>query len=100
MIHIFYERERHFLTARGHANYAPVGQDIVCAAVSALLYALIAALRDKEKRGACQVREVSLSKGCADIAAEGAVEDAFLLILGGLRQLEARYPDCVSVEEG
>ena len=28
------------LTVRGHADYAPKGQDIVCAAVSALLLAL------------------------------------------------------------
>jgi uncharacterized protein YsxB (DUF464 family) len=99
MIHIFYERDRHFLTARGHANYAPVGQDIVCAAVSALLYALIIALREQEENGTCRVREIAFSKGWADIAAEGAVDDAFALILGGLQQLQLRYPNCVSVEE-
>ena len=28
------------LTAQGHAGYAPAGQDIVCAAVSSVLYTL------------------------------------------------------------
>ena len=35
------------LTVTGHADYAPHGQDIVCAAVSALVYALMAALEYK-----------------------------------------------------
>ena len=34
------------VTASGHAGYAPKGQDIVCSAVSILLYTLIAALGD------------------------------------------------------
>ena len=29
------------ITIRGHANYAPIGQDIVCAAVSVLVQTLI-----------------------------------------------------------
>jgi hypothetical protein len=32
--------------AEGHAGYAPVGQDIVCAGVSALLYGFVAYLRE------------------------------------------------------
>ena len=32
------------MTLRGHADYAPRGEDIVCAAASALVFALIGAL--------------------------------------------------------
>lgn len=35
------------VTASGHAGYAPKGQDIVCSAVSILLYTLVAALGDE-----------------------------------------------------
>ncbi|MBS4900431.1 MAG: ribosomal-processing cysteine protease Prp [Clostridiales bacterium] len=34
------------ITIRGHAGYAPQGQDIVCAAVSALAYNLIASIKE------------------------------------------------------
>ena len=35
------------VTLRGHADYAPRGEDIVCAAASALVFALIGALEEK-----------------------------------------------------
>lgn len=35
------------VTLRGHAGYAPPGEDIVCAAASALVFALIGALEEK-----------------------------------------------------
>ncbi|MDD3503886.1 MAG: ribosomal-processing cysteine protease Prp [Eubacteriales bacterium] len=34
------------ITVSGHANYAPRGQDIVCAAVSTLAIALINSIKD------------------------------------------------------
>ena len=34
------------ITVSGHAGHAPVGQDIVCAAVSALMYALAGYLEE------------------------------------------------------
>lgn len=38
------------VTLRGHAGYAPPGEDIVCAAASALVFALIGRWR---KRACC-----------------------------------------------
>ena len=35
------------LTVRGHAGYGEYGKDIVCAAASALVYALAGRLREK-----------------------------------------------------
>ena len=40
------------VTLRGHAGYAPPGEDIVCAAASALVFALIGVLEEKGLRGA------------------------------------------------
>ena len=59
------------VTVCGHAGHAPAGQDIVCAAVSALVYALAGSLED-----------------C------GA---AFTLVRCGLAQLARQYPACVQV---
>ena len=99
MISIVYEERRHSLTARGHANHGAAGQDIVCAAASALICALIGGLQEQEAAGECRLEQLHFSKGAADVAAEGDVEPAFAMILGGLRQLARRYPECVSVEE-
>lgn len=44
MIRVVYEPESFRICAEGHANAGPQGQDIVCAAVSMLMYTLIASL--------------------------------------------------------
>ncbi|MBQ4561438.1 MAG: ribosomal-processing cysteine protease Prp [Clostridia bacterium] len=45
MIEAFYDSDNLSLTLMGHADYAPYGQDIVCAGVSTLVYTLINACR-------------------------------------------------------
>ena len=47
MIHI--EQGRTHLSVTGHAGYAPKGQDIICAAVSALTVSLILSLKELTK---------------------------------------------------
>lgn len=39
------------LTAKGHADYAPYGADIVCAGVSGVIVGLSSALSDKHTEG-------------------------------------------------
>ena len=73
------------VTLRGHADYAPRGEDIVCAAASALVFALIGALEEKE-----QLRELVIKPG--DCRAEWQV------IRCGLGQLAGKYPACVRLE--
>ena len=46
MIEIVYDRMRLRLTADGHAGFAEVGQDIVCAGVSAIVQTLIQSVED------------------------------------------------------
>ena len=48
MIRVTAEPER--LTVQGHAGFAPRGQDIVCAAASALMLALCERLQDTRGR--------------------------------------------------
>ena len=60
------------VTVCGHAGHAPAGQDIVCAAVSALVYALAGSL---EETG----------------------QAARICIRRGFAQLARQYPACVQV---
>ena len=91
MIRVRFEENR--LTVCGHAGYAARGEDIVCAAVSALVYALIGDLQD---RGL--VRELVIRPGYVMLCAGGACAAEFALVRCGLEQLQARYGEFVSVE--
>ena len=87
MIRAVFGRDR--VTVMGHAGYAPKGQDIVCAAASALVFALIGSLRQEEN-----LREVVIRPGYVTAACREELE----LVRCGLAQLAAQYPQCVEVE--
>lgn len=94
------------LTLQGHASSAPYGQDLVCAAVSALVYALAQRLTDLEKQGALeQPPEICLASGNARISAvakekyQREVSEDFQLICSGLKLLQTHYPEGVQIED-
>lgn len=93
MIRAVFTHDR--LTLFGHAGFAPRGQDIVCAAASALVYALIGALEEQDN-----IREVVVRPGHVSVAAKAGGRAEFDLIRCGLGQLAARYPACVRIERG
>lgn len=88
------------LSLQGHAGAAPYGQDLVCAAVSALVYALAQRLTELEKQGLLETPpRIRLASGDAEITAvakapyEQKVAEDFHLIESGLRLLQNHYPD-------
>ena len=91
MIRVRFEKNR--LTVCGHAGYAARGEDIVCAAASALVFALIGSLRQEEN-----LREVVIRPGYVTAAAKGPCREELELVRCGLAQLAAQYPQCVEVE--
>ena len=80
------------ITVSGHAGYAPAGQDIVCAAVSALTYALAGYLE-----GPGQAARSDIRRGYADIEGAEGCGAAFALVRCGMEQLAAAYPGCVEM---
>ena len=80
------------VTVSGHAGYAPAGRDIVCAAVSALVYALAGYL---EETG--QAERVDIQRGFADIRGAGKCGAALALVRCGVEQLTQAYPGCVEI---
>ena len=77
MIEAVYNKEALTLTLRGHAGYAPKGQDIVCAGVSALVYTLINGCRCEIVGETVKVRD------------DRRVYDAVLL---GLEMISSKFP--------
>ena len=94
------------LTASGHAGAGKHGQDIVCAAISILLYALVNQLRDAEERGRVTMEWMEDSDaGSMRIhvkprsGEETRVRAYFRVILTGLKTMAEYYPGNVSVGE-
>lgn len=87
------------LCIRGHAQYAPRGADIVCAAASALGYTFAAVLRRLEAEGAlvsrARIHEAEgelFVAGHADRAHTDALKQSFETVKTGLQLLAESYP--------
>lgn len=78
----------------GHAGAAPKGKDIVCAAVSGIVYALSAML---EKTEDIKIMENVISSGMARIIFSGdkKAEGAYLMAYYGIKFLASAYPEYV-----
>lgn len=92
------------LKLQGHAGAAVCGQDLVCAAVTGLTYALAQRLTELEQEGAFQESPVlRLEPGDALITAfpkeeyASLVQENFNLIQSGLQLLQTHYPDHIKV---
>lgn len=92
------------LTLQGHAGAAPHGQDLVCAAVTGLVYAL--AQRMTELEGAFEeVPVIRLEPGDAQISVvpkreyAAEVTAAFRLVETGLSLLQTHYPEQIQIQD-
>ncbi len=85
------------LTLCGHANYAPRGEDIVCAAASGIVYALMGYLLNFGKN---DFKINAAMEGYADLLCAERYTDILKLVVLGLVQLEATYPGYISVDTG
>jgi len=87
------------LRITGHAGYAPTGQDIVCAAVSALWGALEAELRARERSGQGRL---TVGPDVLAFAPERPhrreTEALFGLVWRGVAAIAAEYPAFVRAE--
>lgn len=97
------------LSAVGHAGYAPRGQDVVCAGVSALLYGFVAYLEGlapiatagaSSEGGGSPHLEVSEGDGRLTVKTRGLGgrdTDGFGVTEAGLRLIAACYPALVTL---
>ena len=94
------------LSVQGHAGAAPSGQDLVCAAVTGLVYALAHRVTELDAQGAFEKPpEIRLESGDGYISvtakadhAAAVIED-YRLIQSGLKLLEQNYPRQITVNE-
>ncbi len=96
--------DRYLLIVEGHADYNKNGDDIVCAAVSVLVYTFLNMLKDEECDGRLKIRREALRDGyfCVEVEpfdfskekTKGIVET----IVMGLALLNEEYPEFVKLE--
>lgn len=94
MIEITVSREK--IQIRGHANYAPYGQDIVCAGVTALTQTLVSSIEGLTK----DKIQYDIKPGWADINYRNLSEKACTLVDSfflGVSMIADEYPDCVRI---
>lgn len=84
------------ITVNGHANYAPSGQDIVCAGVSILTQTLISSIEELTT----DKIQYSVSPGTVDIkhgnlsGSAQALVDSFFI---GIKMIADEYPKNVKI---
>ena len=98
------------LSAHGHAGYAPRGQDVVCAGVSALLYGLKAYLEEEpslsaaeDPRGDGSQASYGIWEGDGEVririvASSPAYREAVAVVIAGLGLMARVYPAYVTLD--
>ena len=96
MTNVWYWRQngRHHLYIIGHAGYAAAGEDIVCAGISAIGYALMGYLRSCPEAEDLRCSEESgrMILSCGE---QTQVDAAFEMAVIGLALIERQYPQYV-----
>lgn len=94
------ERYADRITINGHAGYAPIGQDIVCAAVSALVQTFLYSV---EELTADEIRATESPQGqIQSIQFENLSERAQVLLDSlfiGIRMIADSYPSNIKLSE-
>lgn len=106
MINYVHRGDSFLLQAAGHAGAAPKGQDLVCCGVSVLVQTLAQRMLDLYMEGLLQeFPETILSSDGSCVAAKALpktvqlIEQAFAVILTGLRMLAEQYPQYITLFE-
>ena len=100
-----YGKGHYIARVQGHAEFAPKGQDIVCAGVSALTMALHKAVTDTVGENDAERYSIKIDEGqfgilVADVCDSKKEEmlDAFFSMFDkGISQIEKEYPGYISV---
>jgi uncharacterized protein YsxB (DUF464 family) len=104
MITVVYHRDLNRVTMEGHAQSAEIGQDLVCASASVLMYTLASFVENMKKARQAYSPTVVLKEGDALISCsppnryKGAVTLVFDSICAGFELLAHDYPDNISYE--
>ena len=104
MINVVYDRKNFTVTVKGHAASGEAGRDIICSAVSILVYTLEANVKAMKHNGQAKRATSKLESGNAVIkckpcrSLESVVRVSFNSVCAGFELLSKAYPDFVNYE--
>ena len=104
MIKVVYHRNYYRLTVDGHAYSGEPGNDLVCAAASALAYTLAANVANMADNGHVRIESMELSSGKAEISCKprngvrATVSMVFQTVCVGFEILAKDYPEYIRYE--
>lgn len=103
MIRVSIDTDELVFKLDGHAGYAPIGQDIVCASASMLaatLFQRVLDLVDDVELGDCEMEPGHASLDIQPISASRAADcrHAFETVYTGFKLLQQRYPEHVVID--
>ena len=105
MINVVYDKQANSLTVTGHAGAGKKGEDIVCAAVSALVLTLAENIRDLHRTGTAKRCFVQVRDGAAELSCtptrglEAVVQCVFGAVCCGFALVQEMHPKYVSYQE-
>ena len=89
----------HGISVSGHADSAPKGKDLVCAAVSAVVVGGANAIKEFEKEDHKSVLTIKLKKGYASFQGKEDYHDILKTLYFMLKTIEESNPDFVKIKE-
>ena len=100
MTEVIYEEKRHHIRIEGHAGAAPKGEDLVCAGVSALGFALLLAVEDEVYRAEIETDadSATIDVRCFPRGVWVAMDCDLIMqtIAGGLEMIAKQHPEHVT----
>lgn len=100
MINVYIRKSGCFneIEARGHAEYAPIGQDIVCSAFSMLIYTLLSYFDKYPEKARVYKDRVSSGNICIGFnSLHNDIDVVFECVLNGLLVLSEQYPNNIVI---
>jgi uncharacterized protein YsxB (DUF464 family) len=98
-IKLFERNKRYAITCNGHAEYAPLGQDIVCASVSTLMYTLANYITDKADEKGWKILNITFDEDNTEVVIDvldesdtNVLESLFSMISDQLKDIADMYP--------
>ena len=102
----YYENQakgRYAISAKGHAEYAPAGQDIVCAGVSILMQSLGNYLLDHCEDYHWHELEIKTEAGDMNVevydenVCDSKLKYLYHMTIEGLKDIAKQYPQCIKI---
>ena len=98
-VKLFERNKRYAITCNGHAEYAPLGQDIVCASVSTLMYTLANYISDKAEEKDWKILNITFDDKTTEVVIDvldesdtNVLESLFSMISDQLKDIADMYP--------